>query len=188
MQFIPTKFRRILWLPLVTAVVGNASPVVMDIARSHVEIAVKATIGSFVAQLQMFDPIVTATPQTGQIESAVFKSNFAAIKTGNADRDRDMNDWQQTDKFPYVVFTLTALEPAPSGKSIARGQLRFHGVERSVSFPISIETAAQIIAIDGDVTIDTREFGLPVISKYYFLKVDPIVHLHFHLQGKLADS
>jgi polyisoprenoid-binding protein YceI len=161
-----------------TAVVGNASPVVMDMTQSHVEIAVKATIGSFVAQLQMFDLLVTATPRTGQIESAVFRSNFAAIKTGDVDRDRDMNDWQQTDKFPDVIFTLTALEPAPSGKSVARGQL---------SFPISIVTKAQMIAIEGDVTIDTRDFGLPVITKFYLLKVDPIVHLHFHLQGKLAD-
>jgi polyisoprenoid-binding protein YceI len=183
-----TKFRRILWLPLVMAVVGNSAPVVIDMAQSHVEIAVKATIGSFMAQLQIFDLIVAATPRTGQIESAVFRSNFAAIKTGNSDRDRDMNDWQQTDRFPNVVFTLTALEPAYSGKSIARGRLRFHGVERLVSFPISIEIKAQIVGIDGDVTIDTRDFGLPVISKYYFLKVDPVVHLYFHLQGQLADS
>jgi polyisoprenoid-binding protein YceI len=171
-----------------TAAIGNASPVVMDMAQSHFEIAVKATIGSFVADLQMFDLLVTATSRKGQIESAVFRSNFAAIKTGNVDRDRDMNDWQQTDKFPNVMFTLTGLVPAPSGKSIARGQLRFHGVERTVSFPILIESNAQIIAIDGDVTIDTRDYGLPVITKYYFLRVDPIVHLHFHLQGKLADS
>ena len=188
MQFMLTRFRRILWLSLMTAVVGNASPVVMDMTQSHVEIAVNATIGSFIAQLQTFDLLVTATRRTGQIESAFFRSNFAAIKTGDVDRDRDMNDWQQTDKFPDVMFTLTALEPAPGGKSIARGQLRLHGVDRSLSFPISIEAKAQIIAIEGDVTIDTRDFGLPVITKFYLLKVDPIVHLHFHLQGKLGDS
>jgi polyisoprenoid-binding protein YceI len=159
----------------------------MDMAQSHVEIAVKATVGSFVARLQVFDLLITATPQTGQIESAVFRSDFAAIKTGNADRDRDMNEWQQTDKFPDVMFTLTTIEPAASRKSIAHGQLRFHGVERSVSFPISIESKAQIIAIEGDATIDTRDFELPVITKYYVLRVDPVVHLHFHLQGRLAD-
>jgi polyisoprenoid-binding protein YceI len=134
----------------------------------------------------MFDLAVTATPQTGQIETAVFKASFSAIKTGNADRDRDMNDWQQSDRYPDVKFTLAALEPAPTGKSIARGQLLFHGAERSVSFPISIETIEQVIIIEGDVSIDTRDFGLPVITKFYFLKVDPVVQLHFHLQGKLA--
>jgi hypothetical protein len=87
---MPTKFKRILWLPLMTAVVGSASPVVMNMAQSHVEIMVKATIGSFVADLQMFDLLVAARPRTGQIESAIFRSNFSAIKTGNIDRDRDM--------------------------------------------------------------------------------------------------
>lgn len=185
MQYMLTKFRRILFLSLLPTTVACASPVAMDMAHCHLEVAVRATIGSFVAHLQMFDLLVTATPQANQIESAVFRSNFAAIKTGNVDRDRDMNAWQETDKFPDIVFTLTALEPQPRGKSLARGRLQFHGVERVVSFPISIETASQTIAIDGDVTIDTREFGLPVISKYYFLRVDPVVHLFFHLQGKL---
>jgi polyisoprenoid-binding protein YceI len=87
-----------------------------------------------------------------------------------------------------VIFALTALEPLIGGKSIARGQLRFHGVERTVSFPISIETNKQTIVMDGDVTIDTRDYGLPVIKKYFILMVDPILNLHFHLQGKLADS
>jgi polyisoprenoid-binding protein YceI len=99
-----------------------------------------------------------------------------------------MNEWQQTDKFPDIVFTLTSLEPAGGGKSAARGRLRLHGLERSVSFPILIQTDATAVSMDGDVTIDTRDYGLPVISKYYLLKVDPVVHLHFHLQGSLAGS
>jgi polyisoprenoid-binding protein YceI len=185
---MPTKLKGIFWAPLVSAVVANASPIPMDMSRSHVEISVKATIDSFVAQLQKFDLSVTATPQTDQIESAVFRSSFASVRTGNADRDRDMNEWQQTDTYPDVVFTLTALEPTASGKSVARGQLRLHGMDRSVSFPISIQTKDRMISIDGDIAIDTRDYGLPVIRKYLFLKVDPIVRVHFHLEGKLTVS
>jgi len=170
------------------AAAANGSPVFLDMAQSGVEIAVKATIDSFIAQLRDYEASVTVAPQTRQVEAAVFRFNFASIKTGNTTRDRDMNEWQQTDRFPDVVFTLTSLEPAIGGKSIARGQLRFHGVERPIIFPISIESSRQIIAIDGDVTIDTRDFGLPVIKKYFILMVDPILHLHFHLRGTLAGS
>lgn len=183
-----TRLKQILWAPLLSAVVANAAPIVMDMGHSHVEIAVNSTIISFVAQLKTYDVLVTVTPQLSQIESAVFRSKFGSIKTGNADRDRDMNEWQQTDKFPDVVFILTAPEPAASGYSLAHGRLRFHGVERSVSFPISVRTRDQVIGIDGDMAIDTRDYGLPVISKFFFLKVDPVVRLHFHLQGTLAGS
>jgi polyisoprenoid-binding protein YceI len=167
---------------------AHGSPVSMDMDQSGVAIAVKATIDSFVAQLQDYDASVTVAPQTGQVEAAVFRFNVSSVRTGNVKRDRDMNEWQQTDRFPDVIFALTALEPLIGGKSIARGQLRFHGVERTVSFPISIETNKQTIVMDGDVTIDTRDYGLPVIKKYFILMVDPILNLHFHLQGKLADS
>src|SRR5471030_883677 len=125
---MPTKSKSILWLPLMTAAVANGSPVFLDMDRSVVEIAVKATIDSFVAQVRDYEASITVAPQTMQVETAVFRLNFASVKTGNADRDRDMNEWQQTDKFPDVVFTLTALEPAIGGKYIAHGQLRFHGV------------------------------------------------------------
>jgi hypothetical protein len=54
------------------AVVGYGSPVVIDMTQSHVEIAVKATIGSFVAHLQIFDPLVAATPQTARLNPPFF--------------------------------------------------------------------------------------------------------------------
>lgn len=147
MQYMLTRFKPVLWLPLMTAVVASASPVVMDLAQSRVEIFVKATVDSFEAKLQIFDVSVSAMPKTGQIESATFRFKFVSIKTGIDDRDRDMNQWQQTDRFPDVVFTLAGLEPATRGSSVARGRLRFHGVERSVIFPISIRTEGHMITI-----------------------------------------
>ena len=185
---MPAMFKSILWLPLVAIAVANASPVALDMTQSGVEIAVKATIDSFTARLQDYDVSVTMAPHTRQVEAAVFRFNFASIKTGDVKRDRDMNEWQQTARFPDVVFTLTALERAAGGKSIASGRLRFHGVERPMSFPISIATNRQIIAMDGDVTIDTRDYGLPVIKKYFILMVDPVLNLHFHLRGKVRGS
>jgi len=57
-----------------------------------------------------------------------------------------------------------------------------------MSFPISIATGHRMITLDGDVAIDTRDYGLPVIKKYLILMVDPVLHLRFHLQGRLAES
>ncbi len=175
-----------LWLvPAAVAAAGDPM-VIVDSAQSQVDISVKATVDSFVAHLVDFETSLTTAPQTGQITAAVFRFNFASIKTGNTDRDRDMNEWQQTPKFPDVVFTLVALDAGSDGRTVARGQLRFHGIEKTVSFPVVIEIKKPVVTVDGDVTIDTRDYGLPVIKKYLFLKVDPVVAVHFHLQGKLA--
>jgi len=177
-----------IWPYLLALVSVSGSPVLVDSQHSSIDIAVKATIGSFVAKLQDFDASVTMASHVAQVEAGVLRFNFASIKTGNAGRDRDMNKWQQTDRFPEVVFTLIAIEPGAGGTPIARGKLRFHGVERLMSFPISVETKDQTIDLDGDVPIDTRDYGLPIIKDFLVLKVDPIVHVHFHLLGKLVDS
>jgi polyisoprenoid-binding protein YceI len=182
------RFRPKLWLYLLAVVVANGSPVLVDPNHSSIDIAVKATIGSFVAQLRDFDANIVTASREARVEAGIFRFKFASIKTGNAARDRDMNEWQQTDKFPEVVFTLIAIEPVAGGNPIARGKLRFHGVERLLSFPISVETKEQTFNMDGDVAIDTRNYGLPIIKSFLVLKVDPIVHVHFHLTGKLADS
>ncbi len=170
--------------PLFAAASGPA--VIVDSSRSRVEISVKSTVDSFVAQLSDYDAIITVSSPTGPVESAIFRARFTSIKTGKADRDRDMNEWQQTAKFSEVVFTLDALETAARGGYVARGKLRFHGVERLVSFPLSIERKNPAITIEGEAAVDTRDFGLSVIKKFLVLKVDPVVHVHFHLQGKIA--
>ena len=178
----------LLWLPPLAAAVVSGPLLIVDSSQSRFEISVKSTIDSFVAELRDFDASIRVAAQTGQAEAAVFRFNFASIKTGKADRDHDMNEWQQTTQFPEVVFTLTALEPAAGGGFLARGQLRFHGVELPVSFPVAIELKNPVVTLDGDAAIDTRDYGLLVIKKYLVLKVDPVVHVHCHLQGRLASS
>ena len=62
-----------------------------------------------------------------------------------------------------------------------------HGVGRDLAFPVSIaHSEAGTYAIDGEVPIDTREFSLPVIRRFGFLPVDPVVKVRFHLQGTCA--
>jgi hypothetical protein len=79
-----TRFKQILGLPLMMAVVGNGSLVVMDIARSHVEIDVKTTISSYVAQPQIFETLDAATPQAPRLNPP-FSIRF------RGDKDRGMS-------------------------------------------------------------------------------------------------
>jgi polyisoprenoid-binding protein YceI len=183
---MPTKSKALLWISLLGAAVAQGSPVIVDKGRSDVEIAVKATIGSFVAKLQDYEVSVTLAQETGSVTATVFRMNFATVRTGDTDRDRDMTDWEQAGRYPDVVFTLTSLEPGAGAKYTAHGRLLFHGVDRPISFPMSVEMRQRQVDMQGAATVDTREFGLPVITKYLLLKVDPIVRLQFHLQGRIA--
>jgi polyisoprenoid-binding protein YceI len=172
----------------VLAVSGRAADrtLAIDPAQSRVDVVVKASVDSFTGKLARFDPQI-AVGGDGRVSAARLAFNFRDVETGKAGRDKAMHKWQETDKFPDALFVLTSLEAAgaPAAGLLAIGRLTLHGVARELRFPVSVFREAETYAIDGDATIDTREYGLPVIRMLALLKVDPLVHVKFHLQGRL---
>jgi polyisoprenoid-binding protein YceI len=159
---------------------------VVDKHESRIQIQVKATLSSFVARLPDYDAAITVASASGRVESVQFNANFDGVKTGLTARDADMNEWQETDQFPRLRFVLTSLQPGERGTYLARGLLLLHGVQEAISFPVAITTDRRLLAVDGELAVDTRDFGLPIIRKFFFLTVNPVVHLRFHLQGNLT--
>lgn len=157
-------------------------PLVIDYTQSRVEVAVKVTIDSFVGRLTAFEPAITLADD-GKVASARVAFRFHDLVTGKARRDEAMHQWQQTETYPAGLFVLTALDPGDGATARARGRLTLHGVARELQFPVTINRDDARYAIDGDVAVDTRDFGLPVIRMLAVLKVDPVVHVRFHLQG-----
>jgi polyisoprenoid-binding protein YceI len=156
----------------------------IDPAQSRVDIAVQATVDSFTGHLQHCDPVITLGDD-GAIVSARVPFRFRDVSTGKPKRDDAMHEWQQTDRFPDGEFDLTSLTPVQPGRFTAHGQLLFHGVKHELTFPVAVTTDHALYAIDGEAVLDTREFGLPIIRMFALLKVDPLVKVSFHLQGRL---
>lgn len=154
----------------------------IDQSQSRIDIAVKATVDSFVGRLDAYQSSITLA-EDGNIAGARLDFRFRDVVTGKEGRDKAMHKWQQTDAFPEGAFVLNSLEPADGANAMATGRLTFHGVTREMRFPVFVNRDGMRYAIDGDATLDTREFGLPVIRMMGLLKVDPMVHVRFHLQG-----
>lgn len=169
---------------LVTASAAER-PLAFDPAFSTVDVVVKATVDSFTGRLPRYT-LTGAVDEAGHVTRAELSFHFKDVLTGKPKRDAAMHEWQQTDKFPDARFTLQALEGDATRGWKARGQLEFHGVTRPVEFPVALTRDGPSYSIDGDATIDTREFGLPIIRMMGLLKVDPIVHVKFHFQGRAA--
>ncbi len=162
------------------------APLTIDKASSHVEIAVKATADSFVGKLADYVATVLVDRDTGAVTTSKVAFHFSDVKTGNEKRDREMNEWQQTEKFPDGDFTLDSLTAVSPEKFTVRGRLTLHGSTHDISFPASIAREGARVTVDGEAVVDTRVFGLPVIRKFAVLKVDPLVTVRFHLAGAVA--
>lgn len=174
-------------LPLGTVGVdAGERPLAVDAAQSHVDVAVHASVDSFIGKLTQFEPRVVVDDD-GRVVSARVAFHFRDVVTGKESRDTAMHKWQHTDEFPDGTFVLTSLEPAiaPEKGFVAVGRLTFHGVVRDLRFPVSVLRENGRYIIDGEAALDTREFGLPVIRMLAVLKVDPLVKVRFHLVGKV---
>lgn len=165
------------------ALPGFAARLQCDPEQSRVEVLVKATVDSFTARLEQFEPEVTFGAD-GRVAAARIRFRFADLKTGKEKRDRAMHEWQQTATFPDGEFVLDTLAPESGGQWRAQGRLTFHGRVQPLAFPVAVVTQGETCAIDGEAVVDTREFDLPVIRMMGLLKVDPLVRVRFHLQGK----
>lgn len=166
-----------------TFVAGAERSLTIDRAESHIDVVVKATMDSFVGRLAEYEPAVIVGDD-GQVARARLAFHFRDVLTGKPKRDTQMHEWQHTSEFPDGEFVLVRIERGER-ESAAVGRLSFHGVTRELRFPVTIQHEGGLYTIDGDASVDTREFGLPVIRMLGVLKVDPVVHVKFHLQGRL---
>ncbi len=172
--------------PCLAAVSASAAErtLAVDLRQSRIEIVVKATMDSFTGRLERYEPAITVDDKG--VVSARIAFRFMDVFTGKAKRDEAMHEWQNTTTFPEGAFVLSSLTPGAAGEGglVARGQLTLHGKTHEVTFPASVQREGALYAIDGEASLDTREFGLPVFRAFMVLKVDPIVRIRFHLQGR----
>lgn len=175
----------------VLALAGRGSaaevPLQIDAARSRIDVVVKATVDSFTGRLENYDAKIAVDPASGEVRQARLAFRFTDVKTGKDDRDEQMHSWQDTEHHPDGLFTLASLSRGEGGRMVANGTLRLHDMAREISFPVAVAHEGGLFSIDGDAVIDTRDFGLPVIRKFMLLKVDPEVHVRFHLQGSAGE-
>lgn len=177
--------------PLILPTTRAAEPAALgiDTANSKIEIAVKVTVDSFVGHLDAYQASIALDPGTHAVQTASLSFRWSDVKTGKPERDKQMNEWQHSEEYPTGQFTLVNLAPAgATGTQQASGTLALHGHTHEVTFPVTIHLNGNVESIDGDAPVDVRDYGLPVIRKFGVLKVDPVVHVRFHLQGPIPAS
>ncbi len=133
-----------------------------------------------------FQADIRVDPVRRQVVGAEVRFAFADLKTGIALRDRHMREWQDTPRYPDVSFRLDSIEAAPGNRVLVHGGLLLHGIEHAISLPVSLLVAGPVYAIDGEVEVDYRDFGLPLIRRFWFVTVEPRLVVRFHLQGRLV--
>ena len=55
-------------------------------------------------------------------------------------------------------------------------------MSKEVTIPVTAVKAGNTVKLDGEVWIDTQNFGLPIV-KMLVMSVNPKVRIYFHMEG-----
>ncbi|MDO6805334.1 YceI family protein, partial [Wenyingzhuangia sp. 1_MG-2023] len=75
-------------------------------------------------------------PANTEIE---IKIDTASIDSNHAERDKHLRskDFLSTDQYPTASFKSTGYKPTGAGTGELSGDFNFHGVTKSITFPVS---------------------------------------------------
>lgn len=134
----------------------------IDFSVRHMMVTtVRGTFKKFDGTLE-YDP---AHPENASVEVQI---EAASIDTGAPDRDNHLRsaDFFDVEKFPYLTFKSTKVEPKGENEAVITGNLTIHGVTREVK--IDAEYLGQnknpwgmtVAGFTGATKIDREDFGL----------------------------
>jgi polyisoprenoid-binding protein YceI len=164
---------------------GVAETLVIDPATSRIEVAVSATIDSFVGVLEKYECSVEVQPSNPLPTKADVKFDFKDFKTGNVKRDAAMLDWMTYTNNPGATFCLTGWKK-DGDRDLAVGEFTLHGVKKTIEMPVQVKAENGQWTITGSADINHVDYGLKKIRKFALLTVDPKLKISFVLHLKPA--
>ena len=180
------------WLVLLVGIFTsglNAEPIVelpLLHDSSEVYVEVHATMDSFVTYLNEYDIRILMEQTSGEILSAEVNFFWNNLNSNNRSRDKEMLEWINAKDYPNGKYELRKLTKIDETNYKAEGNLTLRNTTREIDFPVKLKYESEKITIQGEVYLDTRNYGLPIFRKFMILKVDPVVNIKFNLQGRLT--
>jgi polyisoprenoid-binding protein YceI len=162
---------------------AGAAPIEIDYSKSSVEVAVNATVDSFVGRLQKYTASIDCETNSDFPSRAEIRFDFKDLATGDKGRDAAMLQWLEYSDHREAGFALLSWRISNSTNYVI-GVFKMHGVERELEIPVARRRDGLSWEIAGQAKLDYRDFKLPKIRKALLLTVDPKLVVTFHLMGR----
>lgn len=142
-----------------------------------------SSIHKFTGHLKVYKTDFRYDEEKSSVTRGDFSFDISDLKTGSKKRDKKMLKWADHQTYPEARFTKIA-ESEKEGSRILIGDFEMHGVKKRLNVPFTFSIEENTFKIDGNCTLDYRDFSLPVI-RLLFLKVKPVMKIQFHFEGQI---
>ena len=163
---------------------AQAATLVVDKGASMIKIDAKATGHSFSGVLKKYEVSAAGDEATLAPSELNLSWSFSNLDTDDTKRNAEMIKWLGGGS-PEGSFKFSKSWVDKAGVTQCMGSLKINGVSKTISFPVKTVKNGDKVKVDGNVTIDYQQFGLPIIRAMAVMTVDPKVKVTFHLEGKM---
>lgn len=176
--------KTILILPtiLLFSAAVHAENLQVDKTKSWLRLDCRATGHTWTSSLKDYQATIAGDSTTLVPSACEFTWNFSNVDSGKADRDSKMLTWLESATHPSGSFKMSKTWKDSKGQTFVSGPLTIHGVSKDITMPVTAAKDGKTVKIDGEVWIDTQNFGLPII-KMIVMSVAPQVRIYFHMEG-----
>jgi polyisoprenoid-binding protein YceI len=152
--------------------------------KSSINFSVRATGHTVEGHVTSFSSRIHFASQNDFPQFAEIRFETADLTTEHEERDREMLNWLESEKYPEVFFEMEKVVGTGNTR-VVEGSLTLHGVTRGVSIPVTITSKGPFTTITGETEIETRNFRLPKFRRALIMSVSPTVRIEFDLVGKI---
>ena len=179
---VTDAMKRLSAILVLLPMLASAGTLKVDKAKSRIQVDAKATGHEFTGTLGDYSAKITGDDVTLDPTGVDLTWKFSDLKTGDEKRDREMIKWLGGGA-PEGSFTFTKTW-TDKGKTHAMGNLKIHGISKTISFPYTAKKEGPWVTIDGAASLDYQDFGLPIIRAMAVMTVNPKLAVRFHLVGE----
>lgn len=158
---------------------AGAESLVISPDNSKVEFVGAKVTRSHNGSFKSFNGTIDLVNNSIEQSHVTIDIDAASIVADEADLTKHLKtpDFFDVAKYPKATFSSTKIEPAAAGGAThaVTGNIELHGVKKSITFPATIQLAADVVSVNAEFSINRKDFGIVYAGKADDLIRDGVV-------------
>lgn len=103
---------------------------------------------------------IVCLPNRDSITQVAVTVKISTFDSDNSNRDSHAMEVTEALKYPSISFLSTVIKYESAEKIVVTGNLKFHGVSKSISFPVNKKMVGEKAEITGEFQVKMTDYGI----------------------------
>ena len=156
---------------------ANAETLPITTDNSKIEFVAAKVTRSHNGSFKRFNGSIDLVNNSPEQSRVAIDVEANSVETDEPDLTKHLQtpDFFDVAKFPKATFTSTKIEPAGGANYHITGNFELHGVKKAITFPATIQVAADAVTVNAEFSINRKDWNLTYPGKADDLIRDGVV-------------